>query len=453
MAHLGFPGLLSFCIILQAILADRCRSLICFVLANLCGFLLGKYFMMSSRSTRNSQSAALDALSIAVSAEPSWASVIADPAANPPGPSAAAPAVAAVAVQQDQPSPAFLATVVQAVKDALAAARAPARSVPSASSQPLTATMLGGIPVSSSNLVSQALAFLTSGTGILPTSASSASQGRPSYVVPSFISTFPISSPAVSLPSCAFGTSSASVSSLSSLPVLQQPFVVGPGFSPIPAKLVGQIVAGKFVDLSELLSSNIASAEPEPQLYFEERLVLTSTPKNPKWRIEDITSWLEAFSIYCLILASHFPNRWKDLMNYQLLILRTHRQFTGRVWFAYDCAFREHAAATNLTNWSSINVQLFNFHAAGAAVRASNAPVDGSPAPRGSAPSTIVCKSWNRGRCVAPHASCRFAHTCSSCSGPHRVSACPGQTPNQPNDTVKRRSASPSRSRSKSRRL
>ena len=452
---MGFSGPLSFCIILQAVPADRCGSPCCFVLANLGGFLLGKSFIMSSRSTCNIQSAALDALSTAVSAEPSCASAIADPAANPPGPSvAASPAVAAVAVPQDQPSPAFLATVVQAVKDALAADRAPARSVPNASSQPSTTTMLGGVPVSSSNLASQASAFLTSGTGVLPTSASSASQGRPSYVVPSFISTFPISSPAVSLPSCAFGTSlSTNVSSLSSLPALQQPFIIGPGFSPIPAKLVGRIVAGNFVDLSELLSSNIASAEPEPQLYFEGRLVLTSTPKKAKLRIEDITSWLEAFSIYCLILASHFPHRWKDLMNYQLLILRTHRQFTGRVWFAYDRAFREHAAATNLTDWSSINVQLFNFHAAGAAVRASNAPVDGSPEPRGSASSTIVCKSWNRGRCVAPYASCRFAHICSSCSGPHRVSACPGQTSTQPNDTVKRRSASPSRSSSKSRRL
>ena len=149
--------------------------------------------------------------------------------------------------------------------------------------------------------------------------------------------------------------------------------------------MVRQIVAGKFVDLSELLSSNIASAEPEPQLFCEGQLALTCTPKKPKRRIEDITSWLEAFSIYCLILASHFPHRWKDLMNYQLLILRTHRQFTGRVWFAYDRAFREHAASTNLTDWSSINAQLFNFHAAGAAVRASNAPVDGSPEPRGSA--------------------------------------------------------------------
>jgi len=355
--------------------------------------------MMSSRSTRNSQSAALDALSIAVPAEPSCASVIPDLAANPPGPSVAASrAVAAVAVQQDQPSPAFLATVVQVVKDSLAADRALACLVPSASSQPSTATMLGGVPVSSSNLASQASAFLTPGTGILPTSASSASQGRPSYVVPSFISTFPISSPAVSLPSCAFGaSSSASVSSLSSLPALQQPFVVGPGFSPILAKLVGQIITGKFVDLSELLSSNFASAEPETQLYFEGRLVLMSVPKKPKRRIEDITSWLEAFSIYCLILASHFPHRWKDLMNYQLLILRTHRQFTGQIWFAYDCAFRDHAAATNLTDWSSINVQLFNFHAAGAAVRASNAPVDGSPEPLVDLHRRLSCASPGRG--------------------------------------------------------
>ena len=125
------------------------------MLANLGGFLLGKSFIMSSRSTRNSQSAALDALSTAVSAEPSCASAIADPAANPPCPFvAASPAVAAVALQQDQRSPAFLATVVQAVKDALAADRAPARSVPNASSQPSTTTILGGVPVSSSNLAS-----------------------------------------------------------------------------------------------------------------------------------------------------------------------------------------------------------------------------------------------------------------------------------------------------------
>ena len=200
------------------------------------------------------------------------------------------------------------------------------------------------------------------------------------------------------------------ISSLAQTPLLHQPFVLGPGFSPVPAKLVSQIVAGKFVELHELLSTNLVLNEPEPQLLFDGRLVLTSTPKKPKRRVDDITSWLEAFSIYCLILFSHFPHRRKDLMQYPLLILRTHRQFAGRVWLAYDRAFREHAAASNLTDWSTINVQLFNFHAAGASVRSRGELSEEFSEPRGAPSSLIICKSWNRGHCVAPSTSCRFAH-------------------------------------------
>ena len=51
-------------------------------------------------------------------------------------------------------------------------------------------------------------------------------------------------------------------------------------------------------------------------------------------------------------------------MQYQLLILHTHRQFAGRVWLGYVQAFHKHAAASNLKHWSTINVQLFNFHVA-----------------------------------------------------------------------------------------
>ena len=49
--------------------------------------------------------------------------------------------------------------------------------------------------------------------------------------------------------------------------------------------------------------------------------------------------------------------------------MRTYRHFNGRVWLAYDQAFRQHVAATGLTDWSSTNVELFNFHAAGASIR------------------------------------------------------------------------------------
>ena len=205
-------------------------------------------------------------------------------------------------------------------------------------------------------------------SSVSPAVSAATVQGRPDFVVPALVTTFASLITAVTLSTnTAAVTTSPSVGGISSLaqtPILHQPFVVGPGFSPVLAKLVSWIVAGKFVELHELLSTNLVLNEPEPQLLFNGQLVLTLTPKKPKGRVDDITSWLEAFSIYCLILSSHFAHRWKDLMQYQLLILRTHRQFAGRVGLGYVRAFHEHAAASNLTDWSAINVQLFNFHAA-----------------------------------------------------------------------------------------
>lgn len=92
---------------------------------------------------------------------------------------------------------------------------------------------------------------------------------------------------------------------------------------------------------------------------------------------------MEAFSIYSPVLTSHFPHRWKDLCQYKLLLLRTYQQFVNRVWLAYDRAFREHAATTNLTDWSNINVQLFNFHAAGAFTRGHGEIADHPAEPAG----------------------------------------------------------------------
>lgn len=79
------------------------------------------------------------------------------------------------------------------------------------------------------------------------------------------------------------------------LPVLHQPFVVGPGFSPGPTKIMSQIVSGKFVKLSNLLQANIAQSATEPQLFFDGQMVLTSTSKwsrKKKWYV----TWTEAFS-------------------------------------------------------------------------------------------------------------------------------------------------------------
>ena len=373
-----------------------------------------------------------------------------------------------------QPSPEFLATVVQAVKAALAVEQAlvpcpasmalPNQGQSSSTASSSSAMAFGGIP---SLLSLQATTFAASGAGFAAHSTSagaSAAQGRPAFVVPSLVSTFlppnPSHSPSIANMASTLSQESvlssamlpqANISSATSFPVLNQPFIVGPGFSPVPAKVVGQVVAEKFVDLGDLFLSTVASAEPEPQLLLDGRLVLTSTLYKPTWRVEDIATLMEAFSVYCLIMISFFPHRSRDLLQYKLLILGTYHQFSRRVWLAYDRAFREHAAATNVVDWSSINVQLFNFHAAGASARGPNASLTDSLELARASASQILCNSWNKGRCVAQYASCHFAHRCSSCSGAHRAVNCPGSEPAQLPIKSNCHSRSPSCSSSKSR--
>ena len=127
--------------------------------------------------------------------------------------------------------------------------------------------------------------------------------------------------------------------SAAALVVADQTFMVGPGVSPVPAKLVSQIVAGKYIDLCDLLPANLQVKEPEPQL------------------------------------------------------------------------------------------QLFNFHAAGASVHSPSSNDSSDWEPTGSSGSIVVCKSWNRGRCISPLAICRYAHRCSSFFGSHRAAACPTSWP------------------------
>ena len=93
-------------------------------------------------------------------------------------------------------------------------------------------------------------------------------------------------------------------------------------------------------------------------------------------------------------------------------------------WLSYvrASAFRELASAEHQVDWSTINVQLYNFHTAGTQLR-SHSPSSGfSLEPTGKPTSRIFCRSWNVGHCVAPNPQHVYHHACSSCSGHHPLS-------------------------------
>ena len=44
------------------------------------------------------------------------------------------------------------------------------------------------------------------------------------------------------------------------------------------------------------------------------------------------------------------------------------KRFLGLAWLHYDGAFRKEAAATGLTDWSRMNLDLYNFHTGAGAI-------------------------------------------------------------------------------------
>ena len=157
-----------------------------------------------------------------------------------------------------------------------------------------------GVPAQSPSLSQQTATFLASG-GLFQEQQSilspSASQSRPNFTVPSFVATFATPHSPILSTSITAGTSlpvpfsdSSLVANLPSGPLLQQPFVVGPGFLPILAKTISQIVAGKYVDLGDLLPVNIVQTERQSQAFLDGCLVVLPSSKKHRHRIKDIVN-------------------------------------------------------------------------------------------------------------------------------------------------------------------
>ena len=190
--------------------------------------------------------------------------------------------------------PALITVMVDAVKASLAAERGPGSTSSNLRGNSVSMELQaasGGIPAPLPSLSQQTATFLASGGAFAEQQAislPSATQGTPNFIVPSFVATFTTPHSLILRTSITADASvpvplsdSSLVTSLPSGLLLQQPFVVGPGFSPIPAKTVSQIVTGKYVDLGDLPSVNNVQTKPESEAFLDVRLVfLPSTKSN-----------------------------------------------------------------------------------------------------------------------------------------------------------------------------
>ena len=116
----------------------------------------------------------------------------------------------------------------------------------------------------------------------------------------------------------------------------------------LPSKLAKRILELDSVEMAEISLDDPPSQGPgQPPL-----------PARPP--VQDISVWMEKYSIMVALLASRFPEKAPKLFAYQASSIRAERNFDGRRWVTYDSCFRREALAQKGLDWSLPNARLYN---------------------------------------------------------------------------------------------
>ena len=231
---------------------------------------------------------------------------------------------------------------------------------------------------------------------------------------------------------------------------------MGCGLPAIPKKLAEKIVAGEYIDFSELPPAK-GKGKSAAQSYEGQIVVVQATDLVQSRRlVPDLATWTQCFGLITAVLAKHQPGKVADLMAYLAIISKASQKYRWPSWVIYDQHFRMEAAGNPAQSWARVDPSLYAQCFTGQARAAENwcshcqgldhssmrcpykpqkrswgtafgQPPQASLAkavPTGSHSGT-VCMKYNRfnGDCRFGK-QCRFSHACSCCGGAHPITKC-----------------------------
>ena len=120
-----------------------------------------------------------------------------------------------------------------------------------------------------------------------------------------------------------------------------------------PAAILSAKVAKRILDLDFVEMSEIALDDPPVQVPGQPPL-----PARPP--VQDISVWVEKYSVMAALLASRFPEKALELFAYQASIVRAKHNFVDRRWVAFDRCFRREALTPKNLDWPVPNACLYN---------------------------------------------------------------------------------------------
>ena len=132
-----------------------------------------------------------------------------------------------------------------------------------------------------------------------------------------------------------------------------------PGLLALPKKLVERIVAGQYVDFTELPpAKGRTRALPSSE---EGHIVVIRAEDLAGCRklIPDLATWLQCFCIYAAVIAEHEPDRTKSLFAYASTIAKASSKYKWPSWLVYDQNFRQEAADSGSKDWARVDPSIY----------------------------------------------------------------------------------------------
>ena len=127
--------------------------------------------------------------------------------------------------------------------------------------------------------------------------------------------------------------------------------LISNGLPPIPFRHVKCVEDGLFGEMAELLPSYLNSAD----FNTDDQCIRKQPPA-----VSDIIDWVQCFAIYMEIISHQKPKRVADLLGYQSLIIGASQDCREGQWVIYDHHFCLKASASYISQWSVIDVTIWN---------------------------------------------------------------------------------------------
>ena len=197
-----------------------------------------------------------------------------------------------------------------------------------------------------------------------------------------------------------------------------KPALISNGLPPIPARLLKRVENGLFVEMAELSPSYLDSSDCS----IDDQHV---GPRKRLPALKDIMDWVGCFGIYIAIVSRQKPKRVPDLLGYQRIIMGASLHCREGKWLTYDRRFRLKASASNATEWSTIDITIWNttfperaiygYHSQGPLHYQSRSNPPQKPARPLLPAQQPICLDWNDNPNGCSRNPCRYAHVCYRC--------------------------------------